>query len=161
MADEGFEIPGWITDLRPLTKVAPFATSLFVLLTDPVRWIRTGRGQPIFEWIVGLFLVKPFAWAQAYLIEGYNALAGSIEWIADGAVETTAGIAAPVIGLPDLLFGAIRGSLEGLGLGAPIAGTVAGLVLFLIGGAILSATLYGILALTQTDGFVEGVQEWF
>jgi hypothetical protein len=156
----GGGLPDWITDLRPLRKVAPFATSLFVLMTDPVRWIRQDRGQPIFEWVVSLFLVKPFAYLQSFILQGFGALGDSIGWLADGAVSTTASVAAPFLAIPATLEAAIQSALEGLGLAAPIAGAAAGLILFLIGGAVISATVYGILALTQTDGIVEGVDEW-
>mgnify|MGYP006292904873 CR=1 FL=1 len=160
MAD-GQTIPDWITDLKPLTKIAPFATSILVLMTDPVRWIRSGGGQPLFDWIVGLFLVKPFAAAQSYFLTGFDSLGGSIEWLADGAVSVTFGAVGPVLEVPAMIQYGIQSVLEELGLAAPIAGTLAGLILFLTAGAVISATIYGALALLQVDGVVEGVDEWF
>jgi hypothetical protein len=161
MADDGGPLPDWVFSLEPLTKVAPFATSMFVLMTDPVRWLRSGRGQDIFEWIVGFFLVKPFVAAQSYFLAGIDRLADSLGWLADGAVSVTFAVAGPFLEIPDMFAAALQGVLENLGLAAPIAGAVTSLILFLIGGAMLFALFYGILAATQTDGIVEGVGKWF
>lgn len=135
-----------------LAALLAVSGTLITIATNPVQFLK----GPVLTIVLETFVIKPVAWVYAYLLEAFGILEDAILSVAPilaGPFRWAGDLWTGTIGA---LYGGVRATFLGLGLGAPIAGALA----VAIGLVVLFTLIYATWKLVPGTDVLEGVTQW-
>ncbi|QLG62199.1 hypothetical protein [Halorarum salinum] len=138
------------SDVRTVQALAPVVSTLLTIASNPEQWVRV----IIAEWVVGGIL-DAAAYVLGWAIYAFTTVRNVMLDVAGPIATPYTIVESAAVGGIETLYAGIQGSLEALGIAAPIAAafTVALLV------TILAVTAFAILYLIPGSDAAEGALE--